>query len=78
MTVPKAVREHLGVCEGEAVRFEIEEDGDVVIRRSGPKVSKADYEERLKKAIAWAQENVDWGGLGPDEYMDLIRDRPEI
>ena len=78
VTIPKEIRKHLGVSEGEAVRFEVESDGDVVIRRASAPEEAESYEERVRKAVEWARENVDWGGMTPEEYLDLIRDRPEV
>jgi len=78
VTIPKDIRKHLGVCEGEAVRFEVEPDGDVVIRRASVPEAAESYEERVRKAVEWARENVDWGGITPEEYLDVIRDRPEV
>lgn len=74
VTVPKNVREHLGVSEGEAVRFEVEPDGDVVIRKSEANPSKDAHEERMRKAIEAAQAHVDLQGMTPEEYMIWIRD----
>ena len=78
VTVPKAIRKHLGVSEGEAVRFEIEPDGDVVIRRASALEECESYEERVRKAVEWAKDNVDWGGMTADEYIELMCDRAEV
>jgi AbrB family looped-hinge helix DNA binding protein len=78
VTIPKEIRKHLGVSEGEAVRFEVEPDGDVVIRRASAPEEAESYEERVRKAVEWAQEHVDWGGMTADEYIELMCERAEV
>jgi len=36
VTIPKRVREHLGIKAGSAVEFELGANGEVVLRKSGP------------------------------------------
>lgn len=78
VTIPKEIRKHLGVSEGESVRFEIEPDGNVVIRRASEQEQPESYEERVRKAVEWAQEHIDWGGMTADEYIELMCDRAEV
>jgi AbrB family looped-hinge helix DNA binding protein len=37
VTIPKKVREHLGIVAGTAVDFDLAEDGRVTVRRAGRK-----------------------------------------
>lgn len=73
VTLPKAIRKHLGVSEGGAVEFEIEPDGDVVVRP----IAKAPAfdEAAFRKALEAFAGSLNFGGLTANEYYREIRDR---
>ncbi|MFN3313333.1 MAG: AbrB/MazE/SpoVT family DNA-binding domain-containing protein [Hyphomonas sp.] len=77
VTLPKAIRKHLGVSEGEAVRFEIDEDGDVVVKAEAPKEAthtRAAILERIRQANEKAAPHIDLRGMTPDEFIRFMRD----
>ena len=67
VTIPKRVRDALGLQPGCAVDFMVNPDGDVVLRKSGP--SKARPLDRFEAARGTA--DVKWR---TDELMALLRD----
>lgn len=74
VTLPKAVRQHLGVREGEAVRFEIEEDGGVVVKKSAPRPGRDPVE--IRRALEDFGRALNLRGMTPEDYMDWVRGRP--
>jgi len=77
VTLPKAIRQHLGVSEGETVRFEIDADGDVVVKAESPKQAKLrreEFLERLRKANRKAAPHMDLHGMTPEEFIRYMRD----
>jgi AbrB family looped-hinge helix DNA binding protein len=43
VTIPKPVRDHLGIRPGTAVAFELAEDGRVILARAGAKPKKSRF-----------------------------------
>ena len=64
VTLPKAVRDHLRVRPGEAVRFVIRPDGGVEVEADAP-------------AEAWRELAGLWRGPDADAYLDMMRGPPE-
>ncbi|KAA0594056.1 AbrB family looped-hinge helix DNA binding protein [Azospirillum lipoferum] len=65
VTIPKPIRDRLGLGPGSAVEFEIAEDGRVVLRRADRTVPTRSRFERLRgRATA---------GLSTDQIMALTR-----
>jgi AbrB family looped-hinge helix DNA binding protein len=73
VTLPKAIRQHLGVSEGEAVRFDIEPDGDVTVRPviTRPKRDPAAFREAL---LAFG-DSIDLMDMDVEGYVDWVRGR---
>ncbi len=75
VTIPKRVRDALGIEPGSTVEFGLEEPGRAFVRpvvegrAKSKKEKKSDFEKRLEKARA----HFDIGGLTTDEYMRLMR-----
>lgn len=63
VTIPKRVRDHLGIRAGTTVEFELASDGRVTLTTPG---------RRPKSAIA-RQRGILKGGLSTDEIMALTR-----
>lgn len=77
VTLPKAIRKHLGVCEGEAVRFEIDEDGEVVVKAGPSRQADLDREavmHRIDRANEIAASHLDMQGMSADEWIEFLRD----
>jgi len=72
VTVPKHVREHLGIGPGSEVTFEI--DGPVVqLVRCEPEVEGETRGERLVRQLQELGKKVKRSGLSTDEIMDMTR-----
>jgi antitoxin PrlF len=65
VTIPKPVRDMLGIKPGMAVEFEVAPDGQVVLRRAD---SGARPVSRFERARGMAR-----GGMTTDEIMALTR-----
>jgi antitoxin PrlF len=67
VTIPKAVRDHLGVGPGEAVDFAVTPDGEVVLRAGRPRRKKP-----VKSRFSGVRGVIEQG-VGTDEFMSLLR-----
>ncbi len=68
VTIPKPVRDRLGIKPGNAVEFELATDGRVVLVKVGAKRPKGRFEAIRGRAGK---------GLSTDEIMALTRGEPE-
>lgn len=68
VTIPKAVREHLGLTPGSRVEFTREADGRVTLRRADP---PADFAARLEQARAIAARSRN--DLTTEDIMRMTR-----
>lgn len=68
VTIPKPMRDRLGLKPGSRVEFEALPDGRIAMRKAGDLAS--DYAERLRQARGMATELA---GMTPDEIMQLMR-----
>jgi len=66
VTIPKPVRERLGINPGSKVDFEIAEDGRAFLRRIGKRAVKASRFERMRGTAT--------SGLSTDQILALTRD----
>lgn len=66
VTIPKSIRDHLGLMPGDRVEFEVDAGGDVVLRRAEPGTGalKDRFDDLMGCATA---------GLTTDEIMALTR-----
>lgn len=65
VTIPKAVREHLGLKPGSKVAFSLDANGDVVIKPAVERKGSPDRFERLRGHAG--------PGMSTDEIMKLLR-----
>ena len=72
VTIPKLIRERLGIVPGSNVEFVDGPEGIRLVRASGK-----DKNVRRAQVRAWLKNFTGTGisGLGSDEYMALIRER---
>jgi len=68
VTVPKNIRDSMNMKPGSKVIFDVNSEGDVVLRKSG--ASRKRRPDRFDRAIGSAE--IKWKGT-TDEYMELIR-----
>jgi len=76
VTVPKHIREKLGVGPGDDVGFR--EEGQLVIIEKQPRRRKAtnaglELVETLREIGEWARREGHWSGLSTDEIMEMTR-----
>jgi antitoxin PrlF len=69
VTIPKRVRDALGLKPGDEVEFEVVEGGMAAIRRADPLPASAEP-DRFDRAVGTAQIPL---GCSVDEYMKMIR-----
>lgn len=78
VTIPKDIRDALGLAAGMAVAFEMGEDGNARILKADTAAAlerrKADFMQRLKRAQAIFKANDAFPGMTTDEYMAMIRE----
>ncbi len=67
VTIPKHVREALGIRPGTKVTFEFSGDGETILRKVRPVEPRPD---RFDRALGSAE--IKWNGT-TDEYMAFIR-----
>ena len=65
VTIPKLVRDRLGINPGSKVDFEVAEDGRAFLRRVGKRIVKPSRFERMRSTAT--------SGLTTDEIMALTR-----
>ena len=64
VTIPKPIRDHLGIGAGSAVSFELAADGRVVVAKAGGAPPRSRFERLRGRAGP---------GLSTDEIMALTR-----
>ena len=77
VTIPKDIRDALGLKAGDRVSFELAEDGTVRIVPIDRDAERAAHGERIAKGVAEARriykaQGIDLG-MNPMEYVDWIR-----
>lgn len=71
VTIPKHIRDRLGLKPGSRLIFDVNKDGELVLRPEDDSVRKA-HQERLERALAEVKVDIPWNGT-TDEYMAIIR-----
>ena len=76
VTVPKDIRDALGLLPGRPVRFEMDADGTARIIPSAriDDERKREFDARLKQAQAIFKANDRFPGMTTDEFMAMIRE----
>jgi bifunctional DNA-binding transcriptional regulator/antitoxin component of YhaV-PrlF toxin-antitoxin module len=75
VTVPKDIRDALGMITGNPVRFEMDGDCARIYKVEPPRnFDKADFLRRLEKARALFRKSDTMPGVSTDEYMAMIRE----
>jgi AbrB family looped-hinge helix DNA binding protein len=79
VTIPKRIRDHLGLKPGSEVEFQYAGDGRIMLKADqdvGVK-TRADRErKRMEKALAEIRGTLDLG-MSTDEFMRFVRGDPD-
>jgi AbrB family looped-hinge helix DNA binding protein len=78
VTVPKAIRDALGLKPGQKVRFELDDDGNARIVKYNAQAAPDDFRQRLAEAQAMFRKHADFQGMDGLEYQRWIRESPEV
>ena len=77
VTVPKDIRNALGLQPAQPVKFELEANGNARILKANTVAEterrKAGFRDRLKEAQAIFKANDAFPGMTTDEYMEMVR-----
>jgi AbrB family looped-hinge helix DNA binding protein len=71
VTIPKKVRDYLGITPGTAVEFDLRQDGEVVVHKTAG--HKTGGERRRKPGRFARLKGLASGGMSTDEIMALTR-----
>jgi AbrB family looped-hinge helix DNA binding protein len=76
VTIPKDIRDALGLLPGKPVRFEVDADGNVRIvpAAEAADARRAEFLSRLREAQAIFKANDRFPGMETDEFMAMIRE----
>ena len=72
VTIPKDIRDELGITPGSEVQFVRNKDGVKLVAVEG-ELSPEERMRRFEKALDRMAGTIDLGGMTTDEYMDFIR-----
>jgi AbrB family looped-hinge helix DNA binding protein len=79
VTIPKRIRDHLGLKTGSVVDFQYDGDGRIVLKAVQDLDAKPGSEEarkRMEKALAEIRGTLDLG-MSTDEFMRFVRGDPD-
>lgn len=76
VTIPKDIRDALGLLPGKPVRFEMEPDGSarIVPAKEASDARREEFLARVKEAQAIFKANDAFPGMTTDEFMAMIRE----
>lgn len=76
VTIPKRIRDLLGLEPGQRVMFELDGEGRVRIlsAEAAEEARRAEFAKRMKQAEEAFAGNWAYAELSTDEYMDLVRE----
>ncbi|ESX76666.1 MULTISPECIES: AbrB/MazE/SpoVT family DNA-binding domain-containing protein [unclassified Mesorhizobium] len=72
VTIPKEIRDHLGIGPGSEVEFVPTEDGARVIAVD-ENMSKEEASRRFSQMLGRMAGTLDLGGMTADEYVEWLR-----
>ncbi len=68
VTIPKKVRDYLGIAAGNGVEFEVDAQGQVLLRKAGARARRAPVPSRFS-ALRGTRKT----GMSTDDIMNLLR-----
>ncbi|WP_416356079.1 AbrB/MazE/SpoVT family DNA-binding domain-containing protein [Aureimonas phyllosphaerae] len=72
VTIPKPIRDKLGIGPGSEVEF-VDRGASVEVVRIDDADAKQRRREQIRKALEALRGTLDLGGMTTDEYMEMIR-----
>ena len=72
VTIPKEIRDELGITAGSEVQFVRNNDGVRLVAVEG-ELSPEERMRRFQEALNRMAGTIDLGGMTTDEYIDFIR-----
>jgi len=79
VTIPKDIRDALGLKPGQKVRFELDDDGNARIVKRDAMAEKADFLRRLAEVRQKYRLQDEFAGMDGLEFQRWIRgDGPEV
>lgn len=73
VTIPKEIRDQLGIQPGSEVEFVNDNDGEVILRLSPPGERDVERAESIRRWTSRVAGTLDLGGMTADEYFDTVR-----
>ena len=72
VTIPKQIRDHLGIRPGSEVEFVATDDGAKLIPVN-ENLSEEEASRRFSEVLDRLEGSLDLGGMTTDEYMEWLR-----
>jgi antitoxin PrlF len=79
VTIPKRIRDHLGLAPGAEVEFRLGQHGEITLKAVKGTAAETGAErerQRMKKALAHLRGSLDLG-MTTDEFMRFVRGDPD-
>lgn len=78
VTIPKRIRDYLGLKPGSEIEFQYADDGRIVLKpdRNSSTTSADSERRRMEKALAELRGSLDLG-MTTDEFMRFVRGDPD-
>lgn len=78
VTIPKDIRDALGLVPGKPVRFEMDADGNARIVKADARAERDDWLRRVKEVRRKFKLQDPFNGMDGLEYQRWIRESPEV
>ncbi|PBB79686.1 AbrB/MazE/SpoVT family DNA-binding domain-containing protein [Mesorhizobium sp. WSM3879] len=72
VTIPKQIRDHLGIGPGSEVQFVATDEGARLVAVN-ENISKEEAARKFKEALGKMEGTLNLGGMTTDEYMEWLR-----
>lgn len=78
VTIPKDIRDALGLVAGKPVRFEMDADGNARIVKADARIGRDEWLGRVAEVRQKFKLQDPFGGMDGLEYQRWIRESPEV
>ena len=73
VTIPKEIRDRLGIVPGSEVEFVETAGGEIRLVAVNGELSREEKERRFRETLDRLAGSLDLGGMTTDEYMEWLR-----